>query len=84
MAGETGGRSHATRAPAAGPLVALALLDVMGGALRDVSGGIALLVPLLGQLQQPPAFFSFFARVASFFNSGTSPKQAPRQSSNLR
>jgi MFS transporter, DHA1 family, inner membrane transport protein len=65
---------------AAGPLVALALLDIMGSTLLYVIAGMA----LLAQSQQPPVFLSFFARVASFFNSGTSAKHAPRQSRSLR
>jgi MFS family permease len=69
---------------AAGPLLALALLEVMGGPLLYVAAGSTLLATLPGQSQQPPVFFSFFARVASFFSSGTSAKQAPRQSSSLR
>lgn len=65
---------------AAGPLVALALLEILGGTLLYVVAGMA----LLAQSQQPPAFLSFFARVASFFNSGTAAKHAPRQSRSLR
>lgn len=69
---------------ATGPLVALALLEVMGGAPLYLVAGAGMLATLPGQSQQPPVFFSFFARVASFFSSGTSAKHAPRQSRSLR
>ncbi len=71
----------------ASAVLALALLGdslLMGGPLLYVAAGITLLATLPGQSQQPPVFFSFFARVASFFSSGTSAKQAARQSSSLR
>jgi hypothetical protein len=50
--------------------------DIMGSTLLYVIAGMA----LLAQSQQPPVFLSFFARVASFFNSGRSAKHASRQS----